>query len=1116
MSHVVRCLALAVALGLAVRSAHAVQEPTRQTTLAIFSRGPQFLLETKERVRVPVDMTRTPSLQRRITVNLDGVPMRRALAEVAEQAGIRLMYPDDIIPMSMPVRLRAESITVAAALTDLLMDAGVDVVFTPAGDASLVRRPPPPPPVEMGAIVGQVTDAKTGRGLENADVALEGTKWRSQSGSDGRYRLADVTAGTYTLVVRRIGYQRRSQSLTLAGSSDVTIDLGLEPSAIDLDEVVVTGTPGAVQRRTIGNALAKVDAADILQVAPIRNVGDLLNGRVAGVVIMPGTGMVGAGPRVQIRGRTSISLRSEALIYIDGFRVSNDVASGPALTISRLGDLNPRDIESIEVIRGPAAATLYGTEASNGVIQIITKKGRAGDRSTLGASIRQGANWFMNPEGRIANNVARDPASGQIVELNLFAQEAAAGRPIFRTGHVQGYGVDLTGGSNTVQYYAAGDFDREEGIEPTNHLNRLSGRANVTVRPSDAFDVSLSVGLVDVNRNLSPEGGVSTLFGVLYAQPRLRNTPTRGFNTMPPEAVWSAFRVFQAVKRYTAGVNMNHRPTSWLSHRLTVGTDGTAEDNQTITEIQPDSIGQFLGATARAGRKRMDQRLLAVTTFDYSASAAARFTGSLSSKTSIGAQYYHTSIKTQYSEGRGFPAPGVNAISSAAQTFGGDSYVENATVGVYVEQQFSLRDRLFVTGAVRADDNSAFGEKFELVKYPKVSGTWVISEEPFWSFRWVDALKLRAAYGQSGQQPQNFAAFQTYAAAAGLLGPTVTPLAPGNPNLAPERGEEIEVGFETSLWNSRVGIDFTFYNKRTKNTILLRDVPPSGGFPGRQFVNAGLITNKGIELLLNTKPIESRSVTWDLALSLSTNDNRIIDLDPTDPSLTFLPLGGFARHEEGHAISAFFRRKVVSATIGADGRATNLMCDGGTPDRYPGGAPVPCNAAPLIDLGRPTPKYEGGITSSITVFNNLRVHAQVDFKGGHKIADLNNFLRCPLLQLCRENVDPAAFDPAYIAEVQTAGSTANVSSWIVDGTFAKLREVSLSYTLPTSWARKFGVRRASLTVAGRNLHTWTGYRGLDPEGLVLSGIDAPGIDQYAEITTTPQLASFRTQINLTF
>ncbi len=1059
-------------------------------------------------------------------LTVSDVSLERGLMELHRTSGVFIAFSPSLPGMSTRVSCSCEHVTVAEALRRVLR--GLSLHFTEYSEQVLIEPAVPrypavsltlasrvsddglrvvlekPVAVQQGVVAGTVVDPRS-QPIQGARIVVLGTASRAVSDAAGRFRIGNLSGVDVSLEVSRIGYRKRTEAVAVG---DTAVRVVLLESAINLNALVVTGTATPLEKRAIGNSVSLIDAAQITAVAPVRNVADLLNGRASSIVLTPVTGVVGAGPQMHIRGRGSISLSAEPLIYIDGVRVNNDVATGPLINasepnISRLGDLNPEEIESIEVIKGPAAATLYGTEASNGVIQIITKRGRPSDQPTLEVSVRQGANWFMDAADRIGPNFGQDPATGAVIEQDLVGQERAAGRPLFRTGHVQTYDLSLNGGSNLVRYFIATGFDREEGIEPTNDFRRLSGRANLTVAPSEKLDVTVNFGIVRARRNLSLDRGLSLLFALQFGNPALQNTPTRGFLIAPPEFWWTAFDTFQDVDRYTAGIQMNHRPWSWLQQRLTVGVDQSAEDNQVVSQLQPDSIRQFLSGVDRNGRKIVTRRNRTVNTVDYAATATARLAEGVRSSTSIGGQYYRNFTESQFAEGRGFPAPGLTTVTAASQTFGGDDFIENTTIGLYVQQQFSLNDRIFLTGAIRADDNSAFGGQFEIVTYPKVSAAWVVSEEPFWKVGFVETLRLRGAYGQSGQQPDAFASLRTYRATTGAQGPAVSPLGLGNPELAPERGEEIELGFETELFGGRVGIDFTYYDQRTTDMILNRSPAPSSGFSGSQSFNAGEVANKGMELLLDAIAIESRPVRWSFALNLATNHNELVDLDPNDPSLTFI--GGAVRHAEGYPLGGWWERRVVSATFDpATGRAENIMCDGG-----PGATPVDCSSADRVFIAQPTPTWEGGFTNTVTFFDRLTLHTQFDFKGGHFVRDVTNWARCGIFRLCEVNVRPELFDPIDVANAQLGLQT----PWASKADYLKLREISLSYALPENWVGWFGARRASIAVAGRNLHTWTGFTGLDPETNASTTIR--GFNYY-EQTSTPQLASFITTVRLTW
>jgi TonB-linked SusC/RagA family outer membrane protein len=957
-----------------------------------------------------------------------------------------------------------------------------------------------PATAQQGTIAGTVVDARSLQPLASAQVSVEGTGQGTITDSRGRFQLLNVTGPTATLRVQMLGFRAATEQVPV-GSLDVRISLA--QTAIELDEVVVTGTAGAQQRRAIGNAVTTIDASRLNEIAPVPDVGMMLNARSPGVVVMPGTGMVGAGSRIRIRGASSFSLNDQPLIYIDGVRVNNDVSSGPTIQgfggapISRLGDINPADIESIEVIKGPAAATLYGTEAANGVIQIITKRGRVSERPQISAYTRQGVTWFGNAEGRINPAVYRD-ANGVIQEMNLVRLERERGTPIWTPGHLQGYGVDVSGGSEFFRYHASSNYDADNGIEPTNDLRRLTGRLNLSFAPFEALDVSTNLGLISSRTNLARENG-GTWFDTRLGSPNFLNTPQRGFWRRPPEITWAAHRDFQELARFIAGVQANNRVTPWFTQRLTLGLDLTGENNQSITERMDDTLAPFYSAQAALGDKSAERRDVSYTTFDYGGTVSLPVSGELNSNSSFGFQYYRRFVQTVSATGREFPAGNLSTIEATAVTFGSDNYVENTTVGVYGQQQFEWRNRLFVTAAIRADDNSAFGENFSLVYYPKLSASWVVNEEPFWNVPLVDALRLRFAYGASGQQPETFAALRTYAPiTTGSGGAALTPQFIGNPDLAPERGEEIEVGFETAFFNQRLGLEFTYFNQRTRDAILLREQPPSLGFPGSQFVNVGEIRNRGLEMQLRAMAVERPGTNLELLFNLSTNDNRVIDLGGEE----FIALGA-QQHRVGYPVAAWFEQRIVSAEVNAQGRAINVLCDDGQ-----GGA-MSCRDAPRIYLGRSQPNVEGSFTPTLTLFDRLTLHAMLDFKLGYKKDDTERQARCSTRQICMENLDPARY-PIIAAEVQDP-TVFNTNLRLHDASFGKFRELAASYTLPSDWAARAGASRASVRLSARNLMTWTRWQGLDPESYRMNQLHSR-----SEQEAMPQLQQVMATVNFVF
>ncbi len=962
------------------------------------------------------------------------------------------------------------------------------------------------------SVAGVVVTSRSLSPVVGATVLVLGTNRRAVTDARGGFKLQlpPESGRSVTIRVTMIGYRPLNQAVT---AGDQSVRLTMAESTVELAELVVTGTVGAVEKRSVGNAVARVKISEEIEVAPVQLTDQLLNARAPGVVLVPPSGLVGSGSRIFIRGRSSISLPTDPLIYVDGVRVDKrgPASANPGQGVSTgLNDFSPEEIESIEIIKGPAAATLYGTEANNGVIQVITKRGKSGP-ARIDLSVREGANWIMDPVGRWLINYYKDPGSGQITPFNLYQVEADAGRPLFRTGHAQGYSLAVSGGSELVQYYTTANFNRDEGAQPGNQAQRFGGRINLNVTPDAKYDVNGQLGF-SMARNQFPDAFNSVLFDAILNRPGNRNSPTRGFYTAPSE-VWNRELSFDNnINRLTSGVEIRHRPTGWLSHRLRTGLDLSSDDKIDLTRRMTPDDARFFSAVSAAGSKTVAQTSVITTTVDYSATATHGFGKSLNGSVTGGFQYFRRNTHLLSATGEQFPSSDIVSVAGAAIQRGSDDEIANVTVGGFGQAQVVWKNRVYLTGAVRRDRNSAFGKGFGAATYPKLSASWVLNEEPFFKLGWVNTLRLRAAYGKSGQQPEAFAALRTYQPITGQGGlPAVTPQFVGNADLGPEKGHEIELGFEASLFSQRVGIDFTFYNKTTDDAIVLRNVAPSSGFPEQQFVNAGQVKNKGIELLINGRVIETKNLAWDLTLNLSHNTNRVTKLGI--PNTPYLEFGFGNRFQPGYPVYAFFARKVISADQAADGSATNIKCDGGTPDGMPGGAPVDCATAPRVYRGAPEPNFEGSIATNLTLFGRLSLAALVDFKRNWTTWDSN--LWCPGILTCEEEVYPKKFSPVRVASMQL-GLTDDFA-WEPDLSFAKLRELSVSYAVPDRVARSFGVKRAVVSVAGRNLHTWTGYHpGLDPENVSGFAETYKGFGTPFSQNQLPQSAQFVMRINLSY
>lgn len=963
----------------------------------------------------------------------------------------------------------------------------------------------------QGTIIGQVTHAGTGRTLSGVQISVEGSGLGALTDASGRYSISDVPAGAAEVRAQILGFRTATLSVTVASGETTVADFELSEQAVDLEEIIVTGTAGGARRREIGHSVDRLDAAGQVELSAPPSVTQLLNARSAGVVIRSGTGSVGSGSHINIRGHSSISLGGgNPLIYVDGVRVDNAVAQGPATQggniLSRLDDINPNDIQSIEVIKGPAAATLYGTEASGGVIQIITKRGDFGAPTRVDMTVRQGANWFQSPEARFPTSYEFNAETGQLDSINLIANERELGNPdVFRTGHVQGYTLSVTGAGENSHFRLSGSYDDQQGVEPNNDQTRLSARGNVFVALRPTLDLSADFSLVSGLTNLAREDSPTQAVAASASRgsPLLRDSPSRGWWGVPPEVSRQVWDTHQRFNRQTAGVQLRHEPSSWFRQRLVVGREEISESSVVLQHhlLGDPFLAQFYSPTAARGWKQVNDRNVTLTTLDYSGTATFSVTPEVRSRSSIGLQYYNRLTRFQMARGEEFPAPGLTTVAATANRNSSEDHVENTTLGLFVQQEIGWQDRLFLTGAVRADDNSAFGQEFDVVLYPKVSASWVVSEESFWPLPVVENARLRAAYGATGQQPEDFAALRMYQAVAGHGGgAAVTPNTVGNPDLGPERGEEVELGFEAAALDERVALDFTYYRQTTRDMILLRPVAPSSGFPGSRFINAGSVRNSGLELMVNTTPVVTDRLRWTVGLNLSRNENEILDLGDEEF------IGGTTRHQVGYPIASYFYRHPVSAELDADGWPINVMCAGGSENND---QPVPCADAPAVFMGNSAPKYEGALNSTLSLGERWTFYTLVDFKTGHHHYYWDRGAQCSFYRRCEVNYRPERYDPAYVASVELA---ADMRSYLIsDASFAKLREVSLNFRVPEGWAGRVGASRGSITVAARNLHTWTSFIGMDPES-------ARPNSQFGTITQgqMPTPAQFITTVNVSF
>ncbi|MFN7456059.1 MAG: SusC/RagA family TonB-linked outer membrane protein [Gemmatimonas sp.] len=989
---------------------------------------------------------------------------------------------------------------------------------------------------QPGTLTVTVTDAANQRPIEAARVFLVGTTIAGQTTPEGRLVLRPVNPGSYTVRILRVGYTEQSRPITIAAGQGATLSVALTAAAVNLAAVVTTAT-GEQRRVEIGNATANIDAAKVAEASPLGNLNDLLNSRAPGVTVTSGT-QTGTGARIRIRGMNSISLNNEPIWIIDGIRMTSNNANFSTATgsgggtggnaPSRVGDINPEEIESIEIVKGPSAATLYGTDAANGVILVTTKKGRAGAARwsiyTEGGTLYDRnfypdaySLWGKRPNETVSSrafcNLQRvgtgECRADSTSALNIFDEPDLT--PIKSSPRRQ-IGVQVSGGTDAVRYFVSAEDELEVGVlslpefererfdstglriypwtSRPNQMGRRSLRSNVNATISPKFDLGMSTNFINVAQRYSLESNATAGLGShVFGGPGTRDngavtglgTPLNGYRAWTPGYMWQE-RTAQEVNRFLWSGQANYRPTSWLAARAAVGNDWTSRNDENLLQR---GEGPPLTAITRFGSRGLNRVYINNLTVDAGATATYNFLG-FQNKTTVGAQYigFNSSSATT---GSNQLAPGSQNVASGTQLTVDEATTRQKTFGAFIEQSLAWRDRLFLTAAVRSDQNSAFGTNFQSIVYPKASMSYLISEEDWWKApSWVNTMRLRYAYGQSGVQPGPNDALRFYTAGItsvqNLDQPTITQAALGNANLRPERSAEHEMGFETQMLNQRLSLDFTYYSKITTDALYSAILPPSFGSVTSQLRNLASVKNAGIEVALNAQLVQRDAFGWDVNISSSANDNAVVSLGGTPPQI-----GTTTRIQTGYPVGGLWARPITGwQDKNGDGLLT-YFTDAARNEVFVGDS--------AIFRGYSTPRYMTTLINGFDFFaKKLRVQTMWDWRSGGLWYNNTERIRCTRPNCSgRLNLNADFIDQATnIAANEHAART--LDGFFQSGAFVRLREASLQYTFSSDMAKRL-VRGRSLSfvATARNLRLWTNYRGTDPESgfNTTSGTEAP-------------------------
>jgi TonB-dependent SusC/RagA subfamily outer membrane receptor len=935
-------------------------------------------------------------------------------------------------------------------------------------DAAMRVAPASPTDALQGTITGVVLDAASQRPLSSAQVFIQGSGLGGLTNAVGRFLILNVPVGVHTLRAELIGYTGLSQQVTVTEGGSATIDFRLAEQALGLDEIVVTGTAGQARRREIGNQITQVRVADVPE--PASDIGNLLQGRMAGSRVNMGSGSTGSGPDIRLRGNVSAALSNQPLIYIDGMRAQSEPTStngGGETPYSPLNDLNPDDIERIEVVKGPAATTLYGTEAAAGVIQIFTKRGGQGAPQWT-AEVQQGVGYF------------RPFATDEVPYMYL--------DPVFQNGHRQRYSMSVRGGGNDLGYFVSGAYTDNVGAVETEAEDRMNLRANTTFRPHQDLLIQFNNSLTRTNFQQAQMGNsVTSIIMTAVRGPRNYMAGRRDAETL---RLLLENTYNNTITRAVSGITFNYTPGSDFTHRLTLGYDFSLDDhfeNKPHCWICPLGITSDFSDFIAGGeiRRAMSQRTL--FSVDYVSTLGFDVSSGVRSTLSFGAQAVQSASENTLTVGRHFPGPGDYTLGTAATRHQIDqNRLRVVTGGFFGQNMFAFADKYFVTVGVRVDGSSAFGEELGFEVYPKLSGSYVISDEGFWPES-MGQVKLRGAYGFAGRAPGAFDKVRTWNPVGfGSGSQAFYPQNLGNDGLGPERTAEVEVGFDAGWMEGRLSADVTYFRQVTTDALFQVNSPGSVGGWNSQLENVGKMQNSGLELNTNATIFNTAAFRWDLGLGLATNKSTVLDLGGTAP----FSVGSSGWVFEGQPLPVIYGQRVMNPYELAD----PVFSDG------------------RVFYGPANPDKLYSLTTSLRMPGGLQLSARGELSTGGWI--FNNFesnamtrnVSHPKCYDAYRKADPT-WDPGELgSRAQPAKPTSRPEgayAWemaqcfgmrtgdhnMQQSDFAELRDLTLSVPvsnlLPTltSFAQ-----RTDLTISARNLIGWkhksmtTGHPEMDENG----------------------------------
>lgn len=1026
-------------------------------------------------------------------------------------------------------------------------------------------------------VTGTVVSAE-GQPLPGAVVQLPSARMTTTTNERGVFAFANVPAGTHNIRVNLIGYKQTTREVSI-GSAPASVTITMAVDVLRLDEVIAVGY-GEERRRNLAGAVASLKPAQTVKEVPVTNLNQVMQGRLAGVQVVQNTGTPGAGTTVRIRGSSSISGGTSPLYVIDGVpmtqgNVSNGFVGFGGQGNDALNDLNPNEIEDVQILKDASAAAIYGSRASNGVVLIKTKRGIAGAKPEVTFNAYTGTQkmWripgFLNAAQyteiyneacmarygatcvtTVGTPIAPSPIPNFLATL-LRAEPGVDTNwidEVTQSAPMSSMDAGIRGGTEKVRYYVNGSLLRQDGVQTPENFDRINGRVNLDYNPYSRLSLGTNVALAhSVNHRARNDNTIYGAFANAIAQMPIQPTRDAAGNYYEtsyanPVALLTEADARDRSIRILGNAFANYEVVSGVNARFSVGLD-----NLTMRQNSWDSPTWVQGPwAANGGMVGVGNSFISKLTYEGTVNFNRLLREGHEISGVVGGSYENNVDERDQAQGTNFPNEFFKYITSAAiKSAASSTHTDWGLTSMFGRLSYTYNDKVTGTFNVRRDGSSRFGTNNRYGVFPSGSLLWRVGEESFLKNQNVIGnLAVRVSYGVTGNQQDlgNFASRGLFGGGSNWMDqPGIAPSQLANPDLKWERTKQFNIGTDFSVLNDRLAITFDWYNKKTTDLLVSRPVPRTTGF-NSVWTNVGSMENKGFETGLTARWLVPRSAdgfNFSSTLSVAHNANKVLELYNHSPIT-----GSFAsRIEEGKPMGFFFGYVVEgifqdATKICTDATGKACLANGlhavQTVNADPRRATAPgdlmfkdlngdgiINASDREMIGNPWPKYEGGLTNNLS-WKNFDATAFFNFSRGNDLfyamgqytdqqVSSGDNNRTTVLDRWRPDRTNTNQPRAIMGDPNQ--NSRNSSRWIEDGSFVRLKNLVLGYKLPASLASRGGFRTARLYVQGQNVKTWTNYSGFDPE---VNYAGDTSITRGTDFYTIPQSRVWTFGINVTF